>query len=194
MNSHFHKGIALTLGVGLALVAAIGCEEKKPEAPAPAPATTKTDATKTDAGKMVDPAKDAGKQAVDATKDAAKDAMSKATDAAKTAAASLSDDVKKTANDYMSSLGNLGNLLEKIKSPLDATTKLGEVKTDTGALSSAYAALEKLSPDIQASIKSTFKDQLDSLTKKVNDQIARISADKTLGSTLGEALKGVKLF
>lgn len=203
-----NKRIAHVLGAGvLAAVAGMvgglgGCEEKKPETMPSAPiAAPSGGSSKPDASSVIDAAKDAGKQAVDTAKDAgkqavdtAKDTASKGVEAAKSAAATLTDEVKKTANDYLSSLGNLGDTLEKIKSPLDAAGKAGTIKTETGALSAAYATLEKYSADTQAAIRSTFKDQLDTLTKKVNDQIARISADKSLGSSLGELLKGIKLF
>ncbi|MFA6043651.1 MAG: hypothetical protein WC718_01590 [Phycisphaerales bacterium] len=207
------NSMALALMAG-ALVGFAGCEEKKPET-TPAPSTTKAP-EKSDAGKMVDSAKEAGTKAVDATKDAAakavdaaKDTGTKMVDAAKDAGtktvekakeavaaapAALSDDIKKTVTDYTSSLSNFGGLLEGVKSPLDVAGKLGKIKDGAGSLSAAYATLEKYSPDIQSSIKTTFKDQLEPLTKKVNDQIARISADKTLGASLGDVLKNVKLF
>lgn len=202
------NSMALVLMAG-ALVGVMGCEEKKPETtPASttsAPATKPVEAVKDAGAKAIEGAKDAGAKAVEGAKDAGakavesvKDAGAKAAEgakeAAKGAAAAISDEVKKSVNDYTKSLGNFEGLLEGVKSPLDAAGKLGALKTETGLLASAYAALDKLSPEIKSTIKTTFKDQLEPLTKKVNDQIARISADKGLGSTLGELLKSVKLF
>ena len=148
--------LVLMAGMTMGVLGVAGCDEKKPEA---APATT----LKSEAGKAVDAAKDAGAKAVDTVKDAgakavdaAKDAGAKAVDtvkdtgakaveaakdAVKSTPAALTDDVKKTVTDYTSSLGIFGGLLESVKSPMDVAGKLSSIKDGSSSLSAAYATL-----------------------------------------------------
>lgn len=153
-----------------------------------------TDATKDAAAKATEATKDAAAKAGEAVKDTAKTATDAAKDAGAKAVAALTDEAKKSFESYSKDLGSFGTLLEGIKSKTDAMTKAGDVTKGIASVNAGSAALDKLSPDAKTALMNSFKAQLDPMTKKVQDQVARLTADKDLGAMLSEGLKGLKLF
>lgn len=202
-----HTKLSAVASMFLAATVMVACEEKKAETAGDA-IQKAADATKDAANKAVDAGKDAAAKTGDAVKEgadkateAAKDATDKAadkakeaTDAAKAKAAELTEAAKTTMNDYLGNLGKLSDTLAGAKDPISGAKAAAESKPLTEKLSGAMAALDKLSPELKASLKDTFKDQLASVTAKYKEQVDRLTKDSTLGKLFGDSLKNLKLF
>ena len=191
----------------LAATMMVACEEKKAETAGDA-IQKAADATKDAANKAVDAGKDAAaktgeavKEGADKATDAAKEATDKAadkakdaTDAAKAKVAELTEAAKSSMNDYLGNLGKLTETLSGANDPISGAKAAADAKPLTEKLSGAMAALDKLSPELKASLKETFKDQLSGVTGKFKEQVDRLSKDSTLGKLFGDSLKSLKLF
>lgn len=180
----------------LAATVMVACEEKKADTGANAmdkakeatkdAANTTGGAVKEGADKATEAAKDAGEAAADKAKEA--------TDSAKEKVAELTDAARSSMNDYLSNLGKLTETLAGAKDPISGGKAAMDAKPLTEKVSGALAALDKLSPELKASLRETFKDQLSGVTAKYKEQVDRLAKDSTFGKALSDMLKNVKLF
>lgn len=200
-------------GAMVILLGMSACDEKSKEHVENAKQATKEAASK--AGEAIkESAKAAGESVKDAaaktgeavgnaavkTGEALKESASKIADPKrdpKDGGASASDAIthaKATMQGYIDSLTKGNSLLESLKSPLDATPKLPELKSTIDSIGSKASELLKLSSEQQAAVKNDYKDKLGPMVTKFKAEAERITKDSGLGKILGDQLKSVKLF
>ncbi len=181
----------------LAVFAGAGCEEKK--APAAKPAGAGSPATAPD-GKTPDPMKEVADKTKEMKETAAKtveEAKKTVTEAPKEAAKKVTE-VTQAAKDamkgYLSQLGDVNGLLEKITGPLNAAPSLGKLSELASGLNANSTLLNALPADQKAALAGENKSSLESLTSAFKAQVERLTKDSSLGGIVGETLKKFKLF
>lgn len=171
--------LAMFLAVGS--LAMGGCEEQKKDA---------AKAAKDAAGAAKTAVTDTATKAVEGAKADA----GKMVDAAKEKVAELADGAKKSVEAYIGDLGKANGILGGIKSPIDATKSLPDLKSISETLGASSGALGGLGGDVKDQIKKTFGPQIEPLVATFKGHIERLSKDSLIGPVLGDTLKGFKLF
>lgn len=200
-------GFALLTALAMGIA---GCDEKSKEH-----AEKAKQATKDAAASAGEALKEGAKAAGEAVKDAAAKTGEKVGDAAVktgealkesasklnepkpgsgTATAELLAPARETMKGYLDSMTKSNSLMEGIKSPLDATPKLTELKGTFDSISAKATELLKLTPEQQTALRNEFKDTLSPALNKFKAEAERISKDSGLGKLVGDAVKNVKLF
>lgn len=202
--SHGMKSLAAVALAGLSLFA-VACEEKAAPPKPPAGGTPASKPAGEAAKEMTEKGKEAVQQAAEKGKEAVKDAADKAKEAvqkpveeAKKAADSKVAEVSQAAKDafggYLSEMGSVNTLLEKVKGPMDVTSALPTLGASSAKINGYTDILGKLSPEQKTAVIGDKKDALSSLTATFKAQMDRLTKDPMLGKLMGDPLKKFKLF